>query len=94
MNDVRERRARCPCGWQTGWFDADDATTLAEKHARRCDEASDLTDLETKEREKDGQNYSDTIEDLGPANPCDNCGADNVQGQVMCAVCGGMVTEV
>jgi predicted RNA-binding Zn-ribbon protein involved in translation (DUF1610 family) len=89
-----ERRARCPCGWQTGWFDPDDATTLAEKHARRCNQASDLTTLEYKEREKNGQNYSDTIEDLGPPNPCDNCGADNVQGQVMCAVCGGMVTEV
>ena len=93
MSEVMERSVRCVCGQQYGWFDAQDATKLAERHARRCDVAASIDDLEYQEREKEWRNYSDS-EPLGPPNPCDNCGADNVQGQVMCAVCGGMVTEL
>lgn len=87
MSDGTERRVRCSCGFQTGWFDAEDANELADNHGARCD-----GEIEYQEREKDGRNYSD-----GPSlppNPCANCGADNVPGQVMCAVCGGLVSDV
>lgn len=51
-----ERRVRCSCGLQYGWFGADDADHLAAHHAENCD-----GEVEYKEREKDGKNYSDTM---------------------------------
>lgn len=54
--DGIERRVRCSCGLNYGWFDAKDADHLAAHHAENCD-----GDVEYKEREKEGQNYSDRM---------------------------------
>ena len=52
--DGTERRIRCSCGLQYGWFDVDDADHLGSHHAENCD-----GEVEYKEREKEGKNYSD-----------------------------------
>ena len=31
---------------------------------------------------------------IGITNECDNCEAENISGQVHCAVCGGLVNDV
>ena len=31
---------------------------------------------------------------VGVTNECDRCGAENISGQVHCAVCGGLVNDV
>jgi hypothetical protein len=86
-----ERRVRCPCGFRTGWFDPEAANAKAAEHAHEYDDCH-LNEMEYKEREKEGTNYSDV--DLGPPVECDQCGSDNVAGQVHCAVCGGLVSNV
>lgn len=79
--EQQERRFRCSYGFRTGWFDSDDAIALAEIHSTKCD-----GEIEYKEREKEGTNYSDYP--LGPTKECDKCGSENVTGQEICAVCG------
>lgn len=32
--------------------------------------------------------------EVGVTNDCDNCGSENISGQVHCAVCGGLVNDV
>lgn len=49
-----ERRVRCSCGFRTGWFDPEDANHIADHHDWECE-----GDVEYKEREKEGTNYSD-----------------------------------
>jgi len=31
---------------------------------------------------------------IGVTNECDNCGAENISGQVHCAICGRLVRDV
>lgn len=82
-----EWKAECTCGQMWGRFDAEDLDPKIEKHKRNCD-----GEVTVHEREKQGRNYSDAM-DL-PGVTCSNCGAENVPGQVICAVCGGMVPDV
>jgi hypothetical protein len=34
------------------------------------------------------------LDEIGLTNECDNCGSENISGQVHCAVCGGLVKDV
>lgn len=64
-----EHRVRCSCGFRTGWFDPDDADHIAAHHDEECD-----GEVEYKEREKEGRNYSDNqIEDDYLLTICPHC---------------------
>lgn len=81
-SEQMERRVRCSCGLRSGWFDPKDADHLAAHHAENCD-----GDVEYKEREKEGRNYSDRQHrddyllticrhcDDGRDHACQYCGA-------------------
>lgn len=57
-----ERRIRCSCGFQTGWFDLHDATHIADHHdlAGVLDDGEDCGGvIEYQDREKTSPNCSD-----------------------------------
>lgn len=84
-------RAICEdCAWSYEDEDLLEVSDEMDEHARK--EMHDV-DLQRAVATDGGQHVDDSERSV-TTEKCDNCGSENLVGQVICAVCGGEVRDV